>query len=91
MTRAAARKSRRLARTQPPNTPSRPKSRLPPPPDFAGAGVVVTLTDFAAEPPGPVQVNVNVAVEPILTPRVPLVGSVPLQPAVPLAVHAVAF
>jgi hypothetical protein len=34
----------------------------------------VTLTDFAAEPPGPVQVNVNVAVESILTARVPLVA-----------------
>ncbi len=66
-------------------------SNSPPPPDF-GAGVTPTVTDWFADPPGPVQVNVKVTLASIATATPePLVGSLPAQPLAPLAVQAVAF
>ncbi len=44
-----------------------------PPPDFEAA-VVVTVTESAAEPPGPVHVRVKVSVVLTTMPRVPLVA-----------------
>src|SRR5579883_798076 len=70
------------------SVPSEPPPPPPPPPD---AGVAATFTDCAAEPPAPVQVSDRVAVLVISTARLPLVGSLPVQPEAPAAVHEVAY
>jgi hypothetical protein len=64
---------------------------VPPPPPPDEAAVAVIVTDWLADPPGPVQLNVNVSVEATETARVPLVGSLPVHPEPPLAVQLVAF
>jgi hypothetical protein len=63
----------------------------PPPPDLAGAAVAVTLRDCDADPPGPVQVSVSDSVALTATARLPLVGWLPVQELLPLAVQVVAF
>ena len=68
------------------------KSIAPPPPDDLGdAGVAVTVTDWAADPPRPVQVKVKVSVAVTAIAKVPLFASLPLQPVPPLAMQAVAL
>ncbi len=63
---------------------------MAPPPDFDGAVVAVTVTDFVAVPPAPVQVSVYVVVAERVSVAVDaLVGSLPVQP--PLAVQLVAL
>jgi hypothetical protein len=49
------------------------KSSEPPPPEL-GAGVAVTETDLASEPPGPVQVRLSISVPLIASDIIPLVG-----------------
>jgi hypothetical protein len=62
---------------------------LPPPPDLPLTAVTATFTDCAAEPPGPVQVSVNVLVASRTMEVVPVVASDPFHEGAPLAVHAV--
>ena len=62
----------------------------PPPPELPGRAAAVTTTDWAAVPPGPMQVSVKVVVAVTITASVPEpVDGLPLQ-APPLAVHEVA-
>ena len=49
------------------------------------------MTDWAADPPAPVQVNVNIAVVSTTMEVLPLVASGPVQAELPLAVQLVAF
>ena len=67
------------------------QSKPPPPPDFEGAAVAVIDSDWVAEPPGPVQVSVNISDAVMITAKVPLVASLPDQPVAPPAMHEVAF
>ncbi len=57
---------------------------------LGGAAETVTVADWDAEPPAPLQVSVNVVVVvSAAVVKVPLLGSLPVQP--PEALHEVAF